>query len=560
MIDRLARTVLAVSLLMAGGDFLFAAKTNPPPNIIILLADDMGFSDLGCFGGEIQTPNLDRLAAHGVRFTQFYNTSRCCPSRAALLTGLYSHQAGVGNMTKDDGLPAYAGRLNDRCVTIAEVLRQAGYFTAMCGKWHVGGDDFSVTPWARGFERSLSAPSGGFYFGRNERGLGPLWLNGTNLPNASPELPEGWYATDLFTDFGLKFIREAEAQKKPFFLYLAFTAPHWPLQAPAADIAKYRGKYRAGWDKLREQRYARQVAQGIVDALWPLSPLPRGQRKVDDIAPWDSLNAAEQDRQDQIMALYAAVVDHLDQAVGRLVAQLQQQGTLENTLIIFLSDNGGCGEGGAYGSLKEGNHGSSAYCGQAWATLENTPFRYYKHFEHEGGVASPFIAHWPAGIPKTGTIIREPAHIIDLMATCVDVSGAKYPAEFSGKAILPLEGRSLSPAFQGGKIGRPQLCWEHNGNAAIREGNWKLVRVSGGPWELYDLAKDRTELHDLAAAEPARAKELEAKWNVWAKRTGALPKPEKVTKQAVKQPKKERKKDSSGEETGHRDQPATIIK
>lgn len=509
------------------------------PNIIMILADDMGFSDLGCYGGEIRTPNLDMLAANGLRFTQFHNTSRCCPSRAALLTGLYSHQAGVGNMTNDDGLPAYSGRLNDRCATIAEVLRKAGYFTAMCGKWHVGGDDFSVTPWARGFERSLSAPSGGFYYGKKERGLGPLWLNGINLPNDSPELPVDWYATDLFTDFGLKFISEAEEQNKPFFLYLAYTAPHWPLQAPAEDIAKYRGKYLAGWDKLRQQRHERQIAKGINDGSWPLSPLPKGQRKVDDIAGWNSLSAAEQDRADQIMAIYAAVVDHLDQAIGRLVAQLKRQGSLENTLIIFLADNGGCGEGGAYGSLKEGKNGPSAYCGQAWATLQNTPFRYYKHFEHEGGIATPFIAHWPAGIKASGAICREPAHIIDLMATCVEVGGAKYPADFNGKPILPLEGRSLTQAFHGGKIGHEALFWEHNGNAAVREGDWKLVRVSGGPWELYDLAKDRSELRDLASAESARAKELEANWNAWAKRTGALPKPDKPSKRAVRQGKKE---------------------
>lgn len=529
-----------VAALLSPLAALHAAETKPAkPNIIIILADDMGFSDIGCFGSEIKTPNLDKLAANGIRFTEFYNMSRCCPSRATLLTGLYPHQAGVGNMTQDAGLPAYQGHLNDKCVTIAEVLNSAGYFTAMCGKWHVGGEDFTVAPWTRGFERSLSAKAGGFYYGKKGSGPGPLWLDGKNLSNNSPDLPSDWYSTDLFTDYGIKFINQAVAEKKPFFLYLAHTAPHWPLEAPAADIAKYRGKYLAGWDKLRERRYQWQVAHGIINSSWPLSPLPKSWNGTEDVVAWDTYNAQEKDRFDQIMSLYAACVDHLDQSVGRLVEDLKNQGVLDNTLILFLSDNGGCAEGGPAGKLTEKKDGRvSAWCGESWATLENTPFRYFKHFEHEGGISTPFIAHWPNGITNAGSLCRERAQLVDLMATCIDLGGATYPTEFKGKPILPMEGKSIAPAFNGGNIGKGDLYWEHNGNAAILEGDWKLVHVDGGPWELYNLTKDRTELHNLTAADPERVKDLTAKWEAWAKRTGVLPKPDKEQKQAVKESKK----------------------
>lgn len=512
------------------------------PNIIVILADDMGFSDLGCYGSEIQTPNLDKLAANGMRFTQFYNMSRCCPTRAALMTGLYAHQAGIGRMTNDENLPGYRGRLTDKCVTLAEVLKSAGYFTATTGKWHLGGDDFSVTPPQRGFDRSLSTAHGGFYYGsaaKKKDKEGPLWLNGKNLAPGSPELPQEWYTTDLFADFGSKFINEAVAEKKPFFLYLAFNAPHWPLMAPQQDIAKYRGKYMAGWDKLREQRYQRQLASGIIDSSWPLSPLPKSWKSTEDVRPWDTYSDKEKERFDQIMSIYAGCVDHLDQAVGRVVENLKAKGVLDNTLILFLSDNGGNAEGGPDGKLSDTKkgEGQSAWSGESWATLQNTPFRYFKHFQHEGGIATPLVAHWPAGITKGGTLCRERAHIIDIMATCVEVSGARYPAAFNGKPILPMEGKSLSAAFNGGKIGHEALYWEHSGQAAMLEGDWKIVctkMAKTGDWELYNLTKDRTELHDLAATQPARVKEMAAKWETWAKRTGVLPKPDKQEKKAAK--------------------------
>jgi arylsulfatase len=480
----------------------------------------MGFSDISCYGSEVPTPNLDKLAANGLRFTQFYNTGRCCPTRASILTGLYPHQAGVGHMTEDRGVPGYRGRLNDRCVTIAEVLDGAGYFTAMSGKWHVGQNQ-GVVPWERGFQRSFNSPAGGFYYpeGRQNR----LFLNGKALADDAPELPKNWYTTDLYTDFGLRFIDEGLAAKKPFFLYLAYNAPHFPLQAPADEIARFRGKYKIGWDKLREQRHARQKELGVVDTSWALSPRP------DAVAAWDTLTDAEKDRFDNIMAIYAACVAHIDTAVGRLVAALKQRGVLDNTLIIFLSDNGGNAESGPRGRLEGASPGaaySTVFCGQSWATLENTPFRRYKHFNHEGGIATPFIVHWPAGVAARGELRQQPGHLVDVMATCVDLAGAKYPAEFQGRSILPMEGRSLVPAFANQPIQRDALFWEHEGNAAVRVGDWKLVRLGrNGPWELYNLKTDRTELHDLAATEPDRAAELAAKWDAWATRTNVKPYP-----------------------------------
>jgi arylsulfatase A-like enzyme len=489
------------------------------PNIVVILVDDMGFSDIGCYGGEIPTPNLDRLAAGGLRFTQFYNTGRCCPTRASLLTGLYSHQAGIGHMTEDQGVPGYAGHLNDRCVTLAEVLRGAGYFTTMAGKWHVG-QNHGVTPWGRGFERSLNAPAGGFYLPDSARAQ--LFLNGKSVPSRGGELPQDWYSTDLWTDVGLKFIDEARAAKKPFFLYLPHNAPHFPLQAPAEDIARFRGKYKAGWDKLRAERYARQQKIGLIDPAWALAP------RAPNVQAWDSLPAAEQDRFDHIMAVYAACVHHMDAAVGRLVDGLRNRGALDNTLILFMSDNGGNAESGPTGR-SDGDPtraDSNWYCGESWANLQNTPFRRYKHFNHEGGIATPLIAHWPAGINARGEWRKQPGHLVDVMATCVDVGGAKYPAERNGVAIVPMEGRSLVTAFANQPIARDALYWEHEGNAAVRAGDWKLVRAGrNAAWELYDLSKDRTEQHNLVTQHSEKAQELAAKWEAWAQRAQVKPYP-----------------------------------
>ncbi len=526
----LALVTLAILAALPASSLRAAAAAAAPaarPNIVVILVDDMGFSDLGCYGSEIPTPNLDKLASGGLRFSQFYNTGRCCPTRASLLTGLYSHQTGVGNMVNDDGpaYPGYRGFLNTSCVTLAEVLRPAGYFTAMSGKWHVG-QAAGVTPWTRGFDRSLNAAAGGFYQPGHERAK--LFLNGEALAEDDPRLGKNWYTTDLWTTYGLKFIDEARAAQKPFFLYLAHNAPHFPLQAPAEDIAKFRGRYQAGWDKLRAERYARQQTLGLIDARFALSP------RADVVKAWDSLTPAEQDRFDHLMAVYAACVYHMDLAVGRLVDGLRERGVLDNTLLLFMSDNGGNAESGPDGRTNgDPTTATSAwYCGESWANLQNTPFRRYKHFNHEGGIASPLIAHWPAGIAARGEWRTQPGHLVDIMATVVDLGRAPYPTQFNGQPILPMEGRSLAPTFSAppapSVAPSPDraLFWEHEGNAAVRVGDWKLVRFHrDGAWELYNLATDRTELHDLAATQPARASALAAQWEAWAQRAHVKPAP-----------------------------------
>ncbi len=502
------------------------AAEPPKPNILVFLVDDMGWSDLGSFGSELKTPNLDALAKNGLRFTQFYNGARCCPTRASLLTGLYAHQAGVGHMTderRDENgnvRPGYSGRLNNTCVTIPEVLDQAGYFTAMTGKWHVG-QNHGVKPEERGFHRTLSAAAGGFFFpnSRNTK----IFYNGKDVGRDGDPLPKDWYASDLWPTFGLKFIDEALAEKKPFFLYNAFNAPHFPLQAPAEDIARWRGKFKVGWDKLREERYKRQTAEGLIDPKWPLSPRP------EEVPAWDSLSAEDQDHYDHLMAIYAAVVERMDKGVGILVDGLRERGQLDNTLILFLSDNGGNAEAGIRGRANGKNLGdaeSDVFIGQTWATLNNTPFVRYKHYTDEGGISTPLIAHWPAVIKdaRKGALESQPGHLIDILATAVDIAGAEYPAEFKGNRITPKEGISLLPAFKGEKLGRTQpLFWEHEGNRAIREGDLKLVALENQPWRLYDLAADRSEQNDLASSKPEVVKDLSAKWDAWAARANVLP-------------------------------------
>ncbi len=503
-----------------------AAAAAEKPNIVVILVDDMGFSDLGCFGSEIPTPNLDALAAGGLRFSQFYNTSRCCPTRAALLTGVYSHQAGVGHMVEDAGeaYPGFRGHLMDRVVTIPEVLQPAGYFTAMTGKWHVGHP--IATPVNRGFMRSLYAAHGGFYY---DHSADPrkieLFLNGETLQPTSDRLPKNWYSTDLWTDYGLRFIDEASEAKKPFFLYLAHNAPHFPLQAGPEDIAKFRGRYKDGWDKLAAARHARQKELGVVDAAWPATPRPP------QIPAWDSLSEEKKDYYDNLMAIYAACVWRMDRAIGTLVEGLKKRGVFENTLILFMSDNGGNAEAGITGTAKGpgplGSADSTVFAGECWAWMENTPFRQYKHYSHEGGISSSFIAHWPAGIAARGEWRREPAHLIDVMATCADLGGAEYPKERDGKAIIPRQGVSLRPAFTSQPLGRTTpLFFEHEGNAAVRDGDLKAVRRGyNGAWELYDMKADRTEQHDLAAEKTAEVQSFAAKWEDWAAKSFVKPWP-----------------------------------
>ena len=490
------------------------------PNVVVILVDDMGFSDIGCYGSEIPTPNLDALAAGGVRFTQFYNTARCSTTRAALMTGLYPHQAGMGfldSLSKPKSKGTH-GRLHDRCVTLGEVLGAAGYHTSVVGKWHLG-QQHGTPPWERGFQRTATTQFGELYFPKERSNPATkfVYLDGRKLPADSPEVGSGeWYSTFMFTDWALKFLDDAKAKQQPFFLYFAHGAAHFPLKAPQEVIAKYRGQYKAGWDKLREVRHRKQIELGIVDAKWPLAPRPA------DVPAWDSLDAAEQDRFDHLMAIYAAMIDCIDQSVGRVVAGLKERQMLDNTLILFLSDNGGNGEGGPRGISQGdllGGPDSNVYLGMSWATLNNTPFRRFKHFTHEGGIATPLIAHWPAGIgaERHGKLEHQPGHLIDIMPTAVDVTGSVYPAEFNGHRILPMEGISLRPAFAGQPLHRVKpIFWEHEGNRAIRSGPWKLVMKFKGEWELYNLDDDRTEQHNVIGTFKAVAKLLQRQWEDWA--------------------------------------------
>jgi arylsulfatase len=531
-----AKPAVWSSTLIAGAVAVLSPNASAAnrPNIAVILVDDMGFSDIGCYGSEIPTPNLDKLAANGLRFTQFYNTGRCCPTRAALLTGLYSHQAGVGHMTTDRKSPGYKGDLNDQCVTIPEVLREAGYRTLMTGKWHVTkyvqptNDLLKVNwPLERGFDH---------YFGIIQGSANYFRPRPLTMENDIITAPDNFYTTDAFVDNAIKFL-DAGDRTKPFFLYLAFNAVHFPLMAPQDEIAKFRGKYKIGWDKLREQRRAKQIELGIIDKKWELSPRPA------EVKAWDTLSEEDRDRFDHIMAIYAAVLTHMDAAVGRLIEALKERGALENTLVLFLSDNGGnaeSGPNGLYNGTVKGGEDSTIYCGQSWATLENTPFRRYKHYNHEGGISTPLIAHWPAGISDQGKLRTQPGHLIDIMPTAVELAHATYPKEFRGRNILPMEGKSLVPALSNRGIDRDAIYWEHEGNAAIRVGDWKLVRLGlDGPWELYDLKADRTELHDLAAAKPDKSKELASKWDAWAARAQVKPYP---APELVNPGKKQKKK------------------
>lgn len=514
-----------VLTLWLANEGIIHAKDLPRPNIIVILIDDMGWSDVGCFGSEVPTPNIDALAARGLRFTQFYNTARCSPTRASLITGLYPHQAGLGYLDSlvRENSKGTQGRLRGDCVTMAEVLGETGYFTIMTGKWHMG-QHRGTPPWSRGFKRSLSSRVGELYFPnqRQQRENG-LHLNGKRLSLDNPQLGKDWYGPDLLTDWGLRFIDEALAVKQPFFYYLPHSSVHFPLQVPQADIDRYRGKYLVGWDSLREERHQRQIEMGLVDPNWPMAPLPP------DVPPWDSLSDEQKDRFDLIMAIYAAMIDRLDRSIGTLVEGLKSRGVLDQTLIAILFDNGGNAESGPRGRLKgknPGGPGSTVFLGQCWATLSNTPFRRYKHFTHEGGISTPLIVHWPAGISSdhNGQLRTEPAHLIDLMPTFVEVSGAEYPTQYNGHSIQPMEGVSLVPVLAGKKINRDEpIFFEHEGNRAVRDGKWKLVLKHKGPWELYDVQDDRTEQNDLIDDQPDIAQKLIAQWEAWAARSDVDP-------------------------------------
>lgn len=504
-----------------------APKPPQKPNIVLIMADDMGYSDLGCFGSEIPTPNLDRLAHDGFRFTQFYNSARCCPTRASLLTGLFPHQAGIGHMTKepnnrvnyDYGVDGYRGELNRHGVTLAEVLKTAGYHTYMAGKWHVGSATADVRPRQRGFDRyyGLLAGASSYLDPIQPRGI---WQDDQPLEKVS----QPFYTTDAFTDHALTFLQE-QRDSQPFFLYLAFTSPHWPLHALEKDIEQFRGKYRQGWDALRTQRFQKQVKEGIVRKEWGLSDRP-------EIYPaWADQDTATQRAMDYRMAVYAAQVSRMDQNIGKLVDYLKKTGKLENTLLVFLSDNGACQEGGILGggSLADINDpakGGAISYGGVWANASNTPFKGFKHVSYEGGIATPLIVHYPAGTRvQKGTITTTPGYLIDIMPTFLEASGATYPTEANGQSIYKLEGKSLLPVLtKGTRTPHEYMYWEHENHRAIRFGKWKAVGAIGKPWELYDLDTDRSEQHDLAANQPDLVKKLDQQWTSWATTHAVLPK------------------------------------
>ncbi|MEO7300004.1 MAG: arylsulfatase [Verrucomicrobiota bacterium] len=522
-----------ILLLLIASSFCVQARAAQRPNILVILADDLGWSDIGCYGGEIKTPNIDALARDGLRLTQFYNSARCCPSRASLLTGLHPHQAGVPDMT---------GPLNNQCVTIPEVIKSAGYNSYMVGKWHLGR---VVNPVLRGFDEFYGM-LGGFNSCWKET---PYY---TRLPQGRAKrdyATNKFYSTDVFGDYAIDFIDEGNGAKKPWFLYLAFNAPHFPLHAYEADIKKYESIYQQGWDKIREQRMARLKELGLVSKtleLTPRSNIPLNKFNAEtgwadkENPAWDTLPADRRKDLARRMAVYAAMVDRLDQNIGRVMTHLKETGQFENTFIFFLSDNGACAEWDPYGFdlrssatniLHKGDDlknvgGPESYIsyGSGWANACNTPWRLYKHYGHEGGIATPAIIHWPAGIQSKGQLSTRPSYLPDIMATCLELADAKYPDQFNGNKILPPEGQSLVPLLKGKKAKPEIIFMEHEGNRALRDGNWKLVALSGKPWELYDMELDRVEMNDLSVKYPKKVNELSAKWDAWAKRADVLPK------------------------------------
>jgi|SaaInlStandDraft_1057018.scaffolds.fasta_scaffold06916_2 arylsulfatase A-like enzyme len=493
------------------------------PNIIVVLCDDMGFSDLGCYGSEISTPNLDRLAQEGLRFSQFYNAARCCPTRASLLTGLYPHQAGVGHMIGFEGEGPYQGFLNDRCATIAEVLKTGGYATYMSGKWHVG-EARPHWPVDRGFDKHYGLISGAMNYFDLSKGKSPDVKRHFAKQGEEHHPPSsGFYATDAFSDFAIECIDQHNNPEQPFFLYLAYTAPHWPLHALPEDIAKYRGKYMDGWPELRKKRYQRLVELGFIQAEWSLS------EQDEAASEWEELDEETRKTMDHKMAIYAAQIDRMDQGIGKVMEALKRNNCDDNTLVMFLSDNGASHESGSLGQnyrqdLKGemGTADSFHSYGLSWSNASNTPFRKHKSWVHEGGISTPLIVHWPDHINKPGSISHQVGHIVDIMATCCEVAEVNYPNQLNKKALQPLEGRSLTPVFsEAAREPHDLIFWEHFGNRAVRCGKWKMVedgKKGGLGWELYDMEADRTELNNLATQKPEVLEDLKSKYEAWATR------------------------------------------
>lgn len=529
---------------------------NARPNIVLIMADDLGYSDIGCYGGEIQTPNIDKLAAKGMQFTQFYNTSRCCPTRAALLTGLYNQQAGIGEMTTARNTPGYKGYLTENTVTLAEVLKAAGYHTAMTGKWHVSntievsgkGEQlkwlnhqavhpyFSPVeqyPTSRGFEKYY-----GNIFGVVDY-FDPFSLvNGTTPVET---IAKDYYHTDAINDTAVNYINEFSKDDQPFFIYVAQTAPHWLLQALPEDIKKYEDTYKVGWDAIRETRYKQMVAKGIIDpATAPLSP------RVKKDLSWE--DNKDKDWDARAMAVHAAMIDRMDYGIGRIINALKETGRLDNTIIIFLSDNGASPEncmnyGPGFDRPNETRSGqkinypvnkdvlpgletSFASIGERWANVANTPYQYAKEQSYEGGIRTPMIVYWPKGIKTSGILTNHLGHVMDFMPTFLEVANAKYPASFNGHAITPFTGISLLPVLKGEKeMIHNTLFNEHFKARYVRDAEWKMVSLSGdSTWHLYKINEDQTELNDLAEAHPEVVSRLANLWSEWADTHQVFPK------------------------------------
>lgn len=542
--------------LLAASPISLFSKDKERPNIIIILADDLGYSDLGCYGGEIETPNLDRLAENGMRFTRFYNSGRSCPTRASLLTGLYPHQAGVGRMTFDDNKPGYRGTMTHNGVTIAEVLKESGYQTGMIGKWHV-----AETPLREDQRKWLAhqvyheefAPKNNYPVNRGFQDFyGTIYgvvnyFDPFSLVNGDKpvkNVPKDYYATIAMTDSAVSYINRYAESDNPFFLYLSFHAPHWPLQALPEDIAKYEDIYKVGWQKIREERYERMKKMklfGNADDF--LSPRQFHEN-------WNDNSTMEWDA--RAMAVHAAMVDRMDHEIGRVLGVLEKTGELDNTLIMFLSDNGASNEDCqnyspgendrpdetrdgrkiVYPRNKEALPGPEtvfASIGARWANVANTPFRFWKAKSYEGGICTPMIAHWPKGIKqRKGSVNNETGHVIDLMATCLNVSKTSYPKEYNSNSIIPYEGKSLLPVFRTGKRkGHSAIYFEHfNEKAMIDSAGWKIVMPANGKkWELYNLNIDRSELTNLAGNHPKRVTEMEKHYLDWEKRSMVVPRP-----------------------------------
>ena len=528
MINRKIYRTIIFSLLVLFA-FAFSAceekKTEKRPNIVLIVADDMGYSDIGCYGGEISTPSIDKLAENGIRFNRFYNSTRCCPTRASLLTGMYSHKAGMGKMTLPPGREGepgpYQGYLSRNAITIAEALKSSGYHSYSSGKWHVG-EASENWPLERGFEHYFGLISGAssyFEIIKNQNRKRQMVLD--NSPWEPPS--EGFYMTNEITDYAIKWINEHNTKyDSPFFLYVAYTAPHWPLHALEEDIAKYENAYDIGWDSLRKARNNKQKVLGLINNQ---THLPR---RPENIPAWiDVVNKTEWSRR---MEVYAAMVDRMDQGIGKIIQKLKDENQFENTIIIFISDNGASNENIEKRGLNNpevpiGLKGSYTAYRAPWANVSNTPFRDYKKSVYEGGIASPFVAHWPVGIKSKGTIINQTSHVVDLLPTILDISKAKHPNSYNEFEIKPMDGVSLLPALIDGKsFKREPLFWEHLGNRAILEENWKLTAPSNAKWELYNLKTDVSEINNLAEVYSDTVKYLAKKYEDWARGVGVYEK------------------------------------